>query len=454
MSTDITRRGFLKGLSVAAGSFFISRDIFAQGAVPANDKINVGVIGLGKMAHGHIGGLATSPQCRITAICDVDDQRLAYQKKRIEDVYARASGGKPSDSVKTYKDFRELLADKSIDAVFVVTPDHWHAIISILAARAGKAVYCEKPLTFTVAEGDAVIKAVRENGVVFQTGSQQRSESSFRWYAQVIRSGLLGEIKEMYCDFGRKYPLMLNFEEEPLPKGMDWDMWLGPAPYRPYTKHFLYPLMMTPDEKGSDPYRYPWGEWRWHAEYGSGLQADWGAHHIDITQWALGLDGKGPKYVEVFESINPADKNDKFDIRYIYENGIRLNYGYPKQLVAPSDKQMVMAVGKNGVIGASRGGKRYASDPRLLSAKPVGDGLNVYVSTNHKDDFFNAVRSGAGTICPAEVGVSSCNACLIGNIAHMLGRTLEYDWRTRSFKGDAEANRYLSRPNRGQWANI
>jgi len=458
---NVSRRGFLKtslqaGVLAAGSQLLITRGLFAQDKISANSKINVGVIGLGKMANGHIGGLITTSVCRVTAVCDVDDERVAYNKKRIEEHYTKQSGVSAEGTVKGYKDFRELLADPSIDAVFVVTPDHWHAIISILAARAGKAVYCEKPLTFTVQEGAQVIKAVNENGVVFQTGSQQRSEASFRWLAQTVQSGLIGEVKEVYCEFGRKYPLMLNWPIEETPKGIDWNMWVGPAPYRPYSSHLLPRLMgSTKADEAPKPYGHQWGEWRWHAEYGNGLQADWGAHHLDITLWCLGMDGKGPKYVEVFDNVNPDNPADNRIIGYTFENGIKVRYGFPKELLPlTKESYMVTVVGTNGTAAASRSGKMWASNPALLTAKLPIDKLPVYTSTNHKDNFFNAIRYNQPTICPAEVGVASCNMCLIGNIAHMLGRSLAYDWKTQSFGNDKEANAYLWRANRGEWAKV
>ncbi len=458
-TNNISRRTFIKtaskaGVISAGASFFLANGLFAQGKEAANSKINIGVIGLGKMAKGHIGNLLSYQLCRVTAICDVDDERLAYCKDFIEKGYEKKLGTPQDNTVKTFKDFRKLLEDKSIDAVFIVTPDHWHAIISIMAARAGKAIYCEKPMTFTVEEGQQVVKAVKENGVVFQTGSQQRSESGFRWYAQMIQSGMIGTVKELYCSFGRRYPLMLNFAEDPLPKGIDWDMWVGPAPYRPYSKSLLLPLMTSnkPDLP-PEPYGGPWGEWRWHSEYGNGLQADWGAHHIDITMWALKMDGKGPKYVELLSKQNPAYPADKFDIRYTFENGLRLNYGHPGGL-QENEKLMVTAVGTEATIGASRGAKRYSSKPSLLTARIPMDSVPVETSTDHKMNFFKAILENKPTICPAEVGASSCNACLIGNIAHKLGRSLEWDWQMQKFVGDEIANGYLGRANRGEWAKI
>lgn len=442
------RRSFLKNVGIsAAAPFFFSNGLFAAGS--PNDKINVGLIGLGKMMSGHIGGLLADNSVRITAICDVEDERIAYNKNRIESYYKNRG---ESVSVKTHKDFRNLLADKSVDAVFIVTPDHWHAIISVLAARAGKHIYCEKPLTFTVEEGQKIVDAVNANGVVFQTGSQQRSEKSFREAVRLAQSGMLGEIRQVWCNIGRKFPVVYNWEAEPLPKGVDWEMWVGPTPMRPFSSHLL-PFLAKTGYK----YNHQWGEWRWHYDYGNGMQADWGAHHFDIAQWGLGMDGKGPKFVHVFEDQNKNIKSDTRNICYEYENGVMVYYGQPQALREkgyPNGHAMVTFVGTEGTATASRGGIFWADSPALRSGKVASMKEPTYVSEGHKDNFFNAIRTGRPTICPPEVGASSCNMCIIGNIAYKLGRRLEWDWKTRTFVGDSEANKYLGREYRGEWANI
>ncbi|MDF9827283.1 putative dehydrogenase [Ereboglobus sp. PH5-5] len=448
--TLATRRDFLKQAAVAAGgALLLPRAVLAR-ASSRNSLVNVGVIGLGRMASSHIRSFVNDERCRITAVCDVDDERIAYEKKNIASKYEQAYGEKIS--VAGYKDFRALLANPTIDAVVIATPDHWHAIMSILAARAGKAIYCEKPMTFTIEEGQRVVDAVRASGVVFQTGSQQRSDSGFRRAVQLARTGMLGDIKEVWCDFGRWYPTDYNWPAEPLPAGMDWEMWVGPAVMRPYTSHFLPPLMGGTPPK---PYGYPWGEWRWHIEYGNGLQADWGAHHFDIALWGLGLDGKGPKYVEVFPSPNPKMPADTKHISYTFANGTKVRYGCPDEVKRNSGKAtMVTFVGTEATASCARGGRFWVNKPSLRNVR-FGDGNNpVQVSNDHRRDFIDAVLTGRPTICPPEVGQSSCNMCLIGNIAHQLGRSLEWDWRTRSFVGDEVANRFLWRENRGEWAKI
>jgi predicted dehydrogenase len=446
-----SRRSFLKQAGLAsAASLLLPRGLFGQApATPPNSRINIGVIGLGKQASGHITTFANDERCRVAAICDVDDERIEHVKNRL--VQLAGQRGEKAD-VACHKDFRELLADPSIDAVVIVTPDHWHAIQAILAARAGKAVYCEKPMTFTIEEGRRVVDAVRASGVVFQTGSQQRSDSGFRRAVQLARAGLLGEIKEVWCNFGRRYPVIHNWPAEEVPPGMDWEMWVGPAVMRPYTSHFL-PRMMGGNPPR--PYGHDWGEWRWHLEYGNGLQADWGAHHFDITLWGLGADGRGPKYVEVFESKNPATPSDNRHISYTFANGTKVVYGCPDEVKRESGgATQVSFVGTEATASGARGGKFWVSKPSLRNVRFGDEDSPVYVSDDHRANFIDAVLTGRPTICPAEIGQSSCNMCLVGNIAHLLGRSLEWDWRTRTFVGDEIANQYLWRENRGEWARI
>lgn len=453
LHSRLSRRNFLKNAGLAsAASLLLPRGLFgrASSATPPGSRINLGIIGLGKMASGHIAYFANDERCRIIAVCDVDDERINYQKADIARKYEKLHGEK--SDITGYKDFRELLANPSIDAVVIATPDHWHAIQAILAARAGKAVYCEKPMTFTVEEGQGVVDAVRANGVVFQTGSQQRSDSGFRRAVQLARSGMLGEIKEVWCNFGRRYPVIHNWPAEAVPPGMDWDMWVGPAVMRPYTSRFL-PRMMGGDPPR--PYGYDWGEWRWHLEYGNGLQADWGAHHLDIALWGLNADGLGPKYVEVFESRNPDTPSDNRHISYTFANGTKVVYGCPDEVRRESGgATMVSFVGTEATASGARGGKFWASKPSLRNVRFRDGESPVYVSDDHRANFIDAVLTGRPAICPAEIGQSSCNMCLAGNIAHLLGRSLEWDPGTRTFVGDEVANQYLWRKNRGEWARF
>ena len=454
--SKMDRRSFIKRTTFAAAAaapFFVAKDLFANGS--PNEKVNVGIIGIGKQVGVHFGSYLGIDECRITAVCDVDTARTDYAKQRIEGDYKNRGH---SVEVKTFRDFRQMLADPSIDAVSIVTPDHWHAIMSILAARAGKHVYCEKPLTFTIQEGEQIVKAVKAAGVVFQTGSQQRSETSFRNAVQLARTGMLGDIKAVFCGVPWRFPVFYNWPAEELPSTMDWEMWVGPAPMRPYTSHLLHPLL-APNAKGG-MFGYAWGEWRWHYDYGNGMQGDWGAHHFDIAQWGLNMDGKGPKYIRPYTAQNPGNVHDKRSLFYEYENGIRVFYGSPsehlKKLGASNLSPMVTFIGNEGTACASRGGFFWASSPSLMNVKLPAGAEAAYTNGlgNHQRNFIEGILTGRPTLCPVETGVSSSNMCIMGTIAHRLGRTLEWDWKKSTFVNDPEAVALMWRENRGEWAKV
>ncbi len=451
---SIDRRQFIKGAMAAIAMPLIFKgSLFAKGNFAANSRCNLGVIGCGKMADGHINGLTSRKDVRITAICDVDDVRLRYWEKKISDNYAKRN--QPADAPKAYKDFRQLLADPSIDAVYIVTPDHWHAIMCILAARAGKAIYCEKPMTFTIEEARKVTEAVQKAGVVFQVGSQQRSQEAFRHAAQLARNGYLGEIKEVWARLNYQMATTRNWNYEEVPAGVDWDMWCGPAPYNPYS-NWLMPQINPQSENPFSEHGFP--EWRTHIDYGNANQADFGAHHYDIGLWGLGLDGKGPKYVHV--SDKGDIKGERFGQpgrQYFYETeaGVKIYKGSH-----PEDPKghAVVFVGTEGICSADRGGmERFWANKNWLNDMKIGDSdENIYQRSiaDHTANFFDAVFTGTSTIAPVEGGRSSAEISIMGNIAYKLGRSLEWDWKSGKFVNDDEANKLISRPNRGEWALI
>ncbi len=442
MKKTYSRREFLKGAALGGAGILLASNLFARNCVSSNGRINLGVIGCGKMADGHIGGMIHNDQCRIVAVCDVDKARRDYQKSRIEDGYKKRGAAGPE--VRTYGDFRELLADPSIDAVLIATPDHWHAIPAIAAANAGKAVYCEKPLTFTIEEGRRVVEAVKRTGVPFQVGSQQRCTPSFKRAAQLVRNGYAGEIKEVWVGVSPGNATPRNFKEEPLPEGIDWDMWCGPSALNPYSSQLL------PKFNPARPYDHGWNSWRHHLDYGNGSQADWGAHQFDIAMWGLGMDGKGPKYIEVSDKGDLPGHNYWRQYKYVMENGVPMYKGdHPK---APRYIGGGLTfVGTEAIIAASRDG--FWSDKAHFASSRQQDGdIALLDAENHRDNFFSAVLNGTPLAAPVEVGHSSCSVCILGNIAHNLGRSLEWDWRKEKFVNDAEADRFLSRTERGQWA--
>ncbi len=296
--TSVTRRKFLKGAAVAAAApYVITRTARAQdGRTAANDRITLGFIGVGGMGGGLLGRYLGDRDAQVLAVCDVDTQRREDARNRVNDQYGEARKSGAYKGCDAYNDFRELLARDDIDAVVIATPDHWHAIISIEAAKAGKDVFCEKPLSLTVREARAMVDATRRYGRVFQTGSMQRSWREFRYACELVRNGRIGQVQSINIGIGG--PSVDRYlPEEPVPAGLDWNMWLGPAPWKPFNKERFSP-----------------GGWRATRDYSGGQMTDWGAHHYDIAQWALGMDNSGP--VEV----HPPNGKDIKQLTYRYAN--------------------------------------------------------------------------------------------------------------------------------------
>lgn len=275
---------------------------------------------------------------------------------------------------------------------------------------------------------------------------------------QLARTGMLGEIKAVFCAVPWRFPVFYNWPAEELPATMDWEMWVGPAPMRPYSRHLLHPLL--PENARGGRFGYEWGAWRWHYDYGNGMQGDWGAHHFDIAQWGLNMDGKGPKYVRPYTAQNPSNIHDKRSLYYEYENGTKVFYGHPtehlKKLGANNLSPMVTFIGTEGTACASRGGFFWASSPSLMNVKLPEGQESAYVNGfgNHNRNFIESILTGRPTICPVEAGVSSSNMCIMGTIAHRLGRMLEWDWKKSTFVNDPEAVSLMWRENRGEWAKV
>jgi predicted dehydrogenase len=433
---EISRREFLArsvaGLSLASLPAWYAREAIAaeqeRGAgqparVRANERINIACIGTGGSRGGFRQGLgdtramAGQPGVQVVAVCDVDRQH------REEAARIFGSGCTP------FSDFRELLNRKDVDAVVIGTPDHWHTLIALAAMRAGKDVYCEKPLTLMVEEGRQLVRVQRETKRVFQVGSQQRSDARFRLACELVRNGRIGKIQRVEARIpngARGGP----FETRPVPDGFDWEMWLGPAPWTEYVPQRTH------------------GTFRYWFEYSGGMMTDWGAHHLDIAQWGLGMDGTGPIHVQsagdlpaVADGYNTAMN---FEVTYAYPNGATLVATY-------KGENGVRFEGENGWIFVSRG-TIQASDDRLLSEPLPSDAARLYASNNHVGNFIDSVRTRKPTICPAEVGHRSVTVCHLGNISLRLGgRKLEWDPEKERFKNDEEANTMLNRPMRKPW---
>ena len=276
LNQPFNRRNFLKTAALAgAAPFILPGAVWAAETAP-NNVINVGFIGLGKQGNGLLHAVLPRGDVRVLAVSEVDTTRRNLAKEAVLKSYAKNETLGSAVVCDTYSDFRELLARKDIDAVVIATPDHWHALIAIAAVNAGKDVYCEKPMAHTILEGRAMVRAVRANQRIFQVGSMQRSMGEFRAACELVRNGVIGTVAKVDAAVAGP-PVFCDLPEETLEPGLDWDMWLGPAPMRPYNS-ILSPRGMPKD--------YP--QWRQYREYGGGKVCDWGAHHFDIVQWAFG----------------------------------------------------------------------------------------------------------------------------------------------------------------------
>lgn len=400
----------------------------------ANDRMAIGFIGVGTMGRGHLGGFLGRPDVEVVAISDVVKERIDNAVEQVNNKYADRTKSGEFKGVKTYGDFRELLAHPGLDAVVIATPDHWHAIPCILAARAGKHIYCEKPLTNNVAEGRRIVDEVKKGKVTFQTGSQQRSEfgGHFRKAVEYIWNGRIGKLKTIRIGVGGPAkPCDLPGQE--VPAGTDWNMWLGPAPQREYNE------ILCP--KGVHKH-FP--AWRSYQEFGGGAIADMGAHHFDIAQWAMEMDGSGP--VEV---IPPDDRKKESGLRFRYASGIEMIHNEFEGDV----KADCVFEGTEGTILVSRGGLSSKSEEILKTPLPE-NARRVMPSSQHHTNWLEAIRSGGETICSAETGHRSATICHLGNIGYRLGRNLKWDPVKEEFAGDAEANKHLSRVARGEWAKV
>jgi predicted dehydrogenase len=426
----LTRRRFLA--ATAAAPLVFSR----SSAFAATDKITLGFIGVGTMGRGHLGGFLGRKDVEVVAVCDVVKERLDHAKQMVEKRYADRIKSGDYKGVKAYTDFRELLTHPDLNAVVIATPDHWHAIPCFLAARAGKHIYCEKPLTHTIAEGRRIVDEVAKAKVVFQTGSQQRSEFGgyFRKAVEYVWNGRIGQVKTIRIGVGDPaVPCDLPAQE--VPAGTDWDFWLGPAPERGYNE------VLCP--KGVHSH-FP--AWRNYQEYAGGGLADMGAHHFDIAQWALKMDASGPVQI-----LPPADPKKKSGLRFVYANGVEMIHNeFEKGKDGNAIRADCVFEGTDGTILVSRSG--ISSLPATILKEPLVDTAEkVYPSNNHHANWLDCIRSGKECICTAEIGHRSATICHLANIGYRLRRKLKWDPIKEQFVDDATANQHTTREPRAKW---
>jgi len=422
-SNPITRRSFLLTSTLAASAFtLIPRKVLGgKGYVSPGDKINIGFIGTGKQAGGLFEQFANIPDVQVTACCDVDSQKLNKFKKQAELFYAAKAGIREYNGCIGYERYEDLIARTDIDAVIIVTPDHWHAILAIAAMKAGKDVYCEKPMAHTIKEGRAMVEATRKYNRVFQTGSMQRSWWQFRHACELVRNNYLGEIKKILVNVGDP-AIECKLKGEPTPGYLNWDRWLGPTQSRSYN-----PILSPPITEQD------WPMWRAYREYGGGILSDWGAHMFDIAQWGLGMDNSGP-----VKLIPPTNKNAVRGLKFIYQNGVEMVHEDFDRGWA------VRFIGSEGTLNISR--SFLESKPENIVYKRIGDNdTKLYRSSNHYSNWTQAIRNRTKPICDVEIGHRSASVCNLANIAYQLGRPLDWDPEKEEFKNDPEANKLRSK---------
>lgn len=389
---------------------------------PTDAEVRVGAIGLGGMGTHNLKRLLKLPGVCVTALCDVDTAHLTRASAVV------APDADPRPSARTFSDFRELARWDGVDALIVCTPDHWHALQGIEALMCGKDVYIEKPLTLTVREGRVLCDVAVTSGRICQTGTQQRSSSEFRRACELVRNGLIGKLRGVDVTIppnNRSAPG--QWEPMPVPDTLDYDMWLGPAPWRPYHEkrcHYSF---------------------RFVSDYSGGQMTNWGTHVLDIAQWGLGTDDTGPVRVAgqgTFPASGLFDTAEEVDLTWEYANGVRLRCSTGRPLVTFN--------GTRGRVTVGRG--HLACDPPELSDATLGeDAVRLYRSDDHLGNFLQCVRTRRQPICPPEGGHRSSTVCHLGNIAMRLGRPLIWDPVNERFEGDDEANGMLSRPMRAPW---
>lgn len=421
----MSRREFLGLSALGLASLTILPSWTIKGVrIPPSDRVVLGFIGLGRQALSDFSSFSSCPGVQVVACCDVDSIKRERFKRRVE---AWQKGQGVAQRCDMYEFYEEMLERKDIDAIEVASPDHWHALMAIHACQSGKDVFCQKPLAYTITEGLAVERAVRDNKRVLQMGSQQRSDPEFQQAIALVRAGKIGHIEKIYARVGDP-PTPLNLPEMPIPANLNFNQWLGPLndPKIHYHPDLCPPISLDPevDEK-------LWGAWRWYQETGNGFTADWGAHMFDIAQAAIGMDGLGP-----IEYIPAGYQGTQYSTMK-YANGIVMT----EQPFREDDKDAkgIQFIGDKGWLKVARG-YIECSDPSLLEKKEKKVGAGEYeVSSPHMQNFIDCVRSRQNPIAPVEVGCSTNTLCCLQNIARELKRPVKWDPITLSFNGDKEA---------------
>lgn len=457
MKYSMRRREFLKSSALlTAGLAFPALVARAGGQKrrprrpAAGSRLNVGLVGFGTIAHATTPNFLADDRVQIVAVADPVSELPHYGysgehtggrlkgQRVVEEYYAQqAKGG--YKGCRVYEDFREMIAREDLDAIVINTPDHWHCAVAVHAARHGLHVYGQKPLALTVGEGRRIADEVKANGIVWQTGSQQRSTEYFRMACEFVRNGRLGQVKGIKVELPGDHKNWSGLADrklpEPVPAELNYDLWLGPAPERPYT-----PALQQLN-------------WRHNYDFSGGMITDWGAHHLDIVQWALGMDGSGPTRIEIRKVTLPAPTElyntaTDFDFDVIYASGVRVN--------VTNNQDRTNGITFEGEDGRSlfvNRDKIETTPKELIREKIKAGEVRLYESRLHERNFADAIYNGTEPITPIEVGHRSITISHLANIAIRLGRS-SLDWNpvTEKFINDPVADGMLVRPMRQAYA--
>lgn len=457
--SGVSRRKFLESSlkttvasTIALTGFPTIVPAFVLGKDAPSNKINVGAIGTGRISRGHdMPGVWKHDSAKIMAVCDLDTKRAEDARTLVNGYYSKKTG-KPYDGVKVYHDYRELLENKDIDAVTVSTPDHWHSLIGVHAVEAGKDVYLQKPASLTISDGRILSDAVHRTGRILQIGSQQRSWAQFRYAAELVRNGRIGDLKTVYVGLPGD-PSGDEEVEMPIPKNLNYEMWLGQTPYVYYTEKRVHP-QKDYDRPG----------WLRCEQFGAGMITGWGAHHVDSAHWGMDMEYSGP--VEVwgkaeFPKSGLWDVHGIFKTEALYANGV-------KMIISNELPNGIKFEGTKGWIFVTRGNYRAtdsdpikpgevdpltASDPKIIKSVIGPDEIHLYKSDDHHGNWLECIKSRKQPIAPVEVGHRACSTCLVHHIVMKLGRKVYWDPVHERFHNDDEANSMLSRPQRWPYIN-
>ena len=434
-NNTLNRRSFLKGAAAVGTSLAFPTIVPASargknGTVAPSNRIVMGCIGVGGQGTSDMKGFMTNPDVQVLAVCDVD-------RTHMEAAQALVNKTQNSNSCLAYGDFRELTARTDIDAVTVVTPDHWHTLVALDAMRNGKDCYVEKPLTLTIEEGRVLRDEARRLGRVVQTGSQQRSGANFRFACELVRNGRIGKLQRVLVGIPGNNKFCPSWQPEPVPAELNYDLWLGQAPDEPYTTmrcHYSFRFIL---------------------DYSGGQVTNWGAHHLDIAQWGMGMDDSGPIEITGHGEYPPEGlftTASKVHFECLYESGVRLTCatGGSEDDTGLNAKSGTTFIGSEGTIHVNRG--VLLAKPEKILRETIGENeINLYRSRDHFRNFLDCVNNRTAPVADVGIGHRSATICHLGNIAMFLGRKVQWDPKVERFVGDDVANRMVSRAMRAPW---